>query len=77
MRCTQPSPYAFASANPVDAAALALEERLAELGAILAAGVVRLHARQSSGLCEPPENSLVDFSGKQSGGVSVNATELH
>jgi len=49
---------------------------MAELVAIFAAGVVRLHARQSSRLCEPPENSWVDFTTNQSGGVSVITTEI-
>jgi hypothetical protein len=75
MTRAQPSSHALAFANPVDAAALALEERVAELAAILAGGAVRLHARQSSSLCELPENSPVDFTAKQSGGVCVNTTE--
>ena len=42
-----------------------------ELGSILAGGVVRLRLRQSSGLSANPENSCVDFTANQSGGVSV------
>lgn len=75
MTHAQPSTYALAFANPVDAAALVFEERVAELAAMLAAGVVRLHVRQSSTLCEPSENSSVDFTANQSGGVCVNKTE--
>jgi len=75
MRRTQPSPYILASANPVDAAGLTLEERLTELAAILAPGAVRLRGRQSSRLCSPPENCLVDFTATQSGGVCVNTME--
>jgi hypothetical protein len=46
-------------------------ERIAELCAILGIGLVRLRARQSSRLSAHRENSSVDFTGNQSGGVSV------
>jgi len=75
MTRAQPSLYTIISANPVDAASLVFEERVTELAAMLAAAVVRLHARQSSSLCEPLENSSVDFTARQSGGESVNKTE--
>ncbi|MER8441513.1 hypothetical protein NKH36_33490, partial [Mesorhizobium sp. M1312] len=42
-------------------------ERLAEIASILAAGVMRLRARQSSGLSGERENSFVDFAANQSG----------
>ena len=46
-------------------------ERLTEVASILAAGLVRLRARQSSRLSGDRENSCVDFTANQSGGVSV------
>jgi hypothetical protein len=46
-------------------------ERLSEIASILAAGLVRLRARQSSRLSRHRENSFVDFTANQSGGVSV------
>ncbi len=42
-------------------------ERLAEIVEILAAGVVRLRARQSSSLLPPPGESSLDYAGDQSG----------
>ncbi|MER8499173.1 hypothetical protein NKH36_34335, partial [Mesorhizobium sp. M1312] len=47
-------------------------ERLAEIASILAAGVMRLRARQSSRVSGERENSFVDFTANQSG----HATEL-
>jgi hypothetical protein len=46
-------------------------ERVAELASILALGLVRLWARQSSRLSRHRGNSFVDFTANQSGGVSV------
>jgi hypothetical protein len=46
-------------------------ERLDELATILASGLVRLRARQSSRLSDHRENSCVDFTAHQSGGVSI------
>jgi hypothetical protein len=42
-------------------------ERLAEIAEVLAAGVVRLRARQSSPLLPSPGESLLDCAGDQSG----------
>ena len=42
-------------------------ERLAEIVEILAAGVVRLRARQSTLLLPPPGESSLDCAGDQSG----------
>lgn len=50
---------------------MAAAERLHEVATILAAGLVRQRARQSSRLSGHRENSLVDFTANQSGGVSV------
>ena len=63
--------------NPQNSNSMSALERLAEIAAILAAGLVRLRARQSSGLSRGPENSCVDFTANQSGGVSVVNTMEH
>lgn len=42
-------------------------ESLAEIAEILAAGLMRLKARKSSGLSADPGESSLDFSGHQSG----------
>jgi hypothetical protein len=44
------------------------EARLAEIGSILAAGIMRLNAAQSSGLSAEDGDSFVDFSPRKSGG---------
>lgn len=43
------------------------DERMAELAAILAAGLMRLRAKQSRRLSAGTESSLVDFTANQSG----------
>ncbi|MBB6411930.1 hypothetical protein [Mesorhizobium sangaii] len=53
--------------NPISPDRLTAAERLAELGTILAAGVRRLRARQSSRQSGERENSFVDFTANQSG----------
>jgi hypothetical protein len=51
-------------------------ERLTEVAEILAAGLMRLRARQSSRLSGVSENSCVDFTADQSGGaVETLATD--
>jgi hypothetical protein len=47
------------------------DERLAELAAILAVGLMRLQARQSSHLSAVPGDSYLDLMPNQSGYVSV------
>lgn len=42
-------------------------ERLDELAQIVAAGVIRLFAEQSSSLSAPPSQRVVDFSAPKSG----------
>jgi len=42
-------------------------ERITEIAEILAAGVVRLRARQSTPLLPPPGDSSLDCAGDQSG----------
>jgi hypothetical protein len=55
---------------------LTADQRLGEVAAILAAGLMRLRARQSSRLSKVSENSCVDFTADQSGGaVETLATE--
>jgi len=53
--------------NPLHPKSMVADERLGEIAAILAAGVVRLRARQSSRLSGDRENSFVDFTANQSG----------
>lgn len=53
--------------NPLHPDHLAPAERIAELGQILALGLVRLHARKSSLLSAPRGDSFVDFVPDQSG----------
>jgi hypothetical protein len=48
-------------------------ERLAELGRILAAGLIRMKARQSSPLSADRGESSVDLSRPQSGHAASNA----
>jgi hypothetical protein len=57
--------------NPLNADCMSTAERLSEIASILAAGLVRLRSRQSSGLSGHRENSFVDFTANQSGGVSI------
>jgi hypothetical protein len=47
---------------------MSADARLAEIGRILAAGVVRLNAAQSSGLSAENRDSFVDFLPRKSGG---------
>jgi hypothetical protein len=62
--------------NPLLPDRMTAAERLAEVASILAAGLLRLRARQSSRLSEVLENSCVDFAADQSGGaVETLATE--
>ena len=53
--------------NPLSPDRMSPAERLAELASILASGLVRLRARQSSRLSGERENSFVDFTAHQSG----------
>ncbi len=62
---------AFDTPNPIHPDHLTAEERRAELGAILAAGLVRLRARQSSQLSRDQRESSVDFRVDQRGHVVV------
>jgi hypothetical protein len=54
--------------NPLCPDRMSAEARLAEIGRILAAGVVRLNATQSSDLSAEGGDSIVDFSPRKSGG---------
>lgn len=53
--------------NALDPDCMSAEERMAELAGILAAGLQRLRAKQSSGLSADAEKSSVDFIALQSG----------
>ena len=53
--------------NALDPNRMRPEERMAELAGILAAGLQRLRAKQSSGLFADAEKSSVDFTARQSG----------
>ncbi len=62
--------------NPLLPDRMVAQERLAEVAEILAAGLMRLRARQSSRLSGGRENSYVDFTAIQSGrAVETFATE--
>ena len=54
--------------NPLFPERMSAQARLAEIGRILAAGVMRLNAAQSSGLSAENGDSFVDFSPRKSGG---------
>ena len=51
-------------------------ERLAEIAAILAAGLMRLLAGKSSGLSADSRESSLHFPGNQSGGVDLKSPEV-
>lgn len=53
-------------ANPLPPDRMTAEERLNEVAAILAAGVVRLECAQTSGHCEHGATSPLHFAGEQS-----------
>ena len=57
--------------NPSILNAYSPEERLSELDEILAAGLVRLRARQSTPLCRDSGDSLLDCAAHQSGYANV------
>lgn len=59
--------HSHAHPNPVSPDRLTPAERLAELGQILAAGLMRLQARKSSPLSDDRGDSSVDFLPNQSG----------
>ena len=54
--------------NPLCPERMSADARLEEIGRILAAGVIRLNAEQSSGLSAENGDSFVDFSRRKSGG---------
>src|SRR5205085_7101410 len=53
--------------NPINANQMSASERLDEIGDLLAAGLIRLRARQSSTLSAPDGDSFLDFSPPKSG----------
>jgi len=54
--------------NPLCPDRMSAEARFAEIGRILAVGVIRLNATKSSGLSAENRDSFVDFSPRKSGG---------
>jgi hypothetical protein len=62
-----------AAPNPLSPDRLSAGERLAEVAEILARGLVRLRARQSSSLSEDRGENSVDFSVDQRGHVAPKA----
>jgi hypothetical protein len=61
-------------ANPILSGRMTAEERLDEIADILAAGLIRLHARKSSSLSRDRGESSLDFSLHQSGHAVVVKT---
>ncbi len=59
--------------NALDPSRMSPAERLAELGRILAAGLIRMKARQSSSLSADRGESSVDLSPAKSGHVTGNS----
>ena len=57
--------------NPLHPSRMTAAERLDEIADILAAGLIRLRARKSSGLSRDYGESSLDFSPDQRGHVSV------
>ena len=53
--------------NPIHPDQLSAKERIAEIGELLARGLVRLHARQSSYKFSPDGDSSLDFTPDQRG----------
>ena len=62
-----------ALANSLDPYRMTPAERLAELGRILAAGLIRMKARQSSPLSDDRAETFVDLSGPKSGHATRNS----
>jgi len=60
-------------ANPLDPNHLSPEERLAELGHILAAGLIRLRVGKSSPLSGVAGESYVDLPAPKSGHATCNS----
>lgn len=60
--------------NPFDAGHISAAERLTEIAEILAAGLMRLKARQSSALSPEYGESSLDYLGHQSG-HAISETE--
>ena len=58
---------AFCAVNPLSVNRMSAAERLDEIADILAAGLIRLRARKSSGLSRDGGESSLDFSPDQRG----------
>ena len=59
--------------NPLDPSLMTPEERLVELGRILAVSLIRMRARQSSPLFADRGESSVDFPAPKSGHATRNS----
>jgi hypothetical protein len=57
----------MAGPNALSLDLMTVDERIAEIGQILALGLIRLHARKSSPISPDRGDSLVDLSPKRSG----------
>ena len=62
--------------NPIPPCRMTAAERLAEIAEILAAGLMRLRARQSSHLSADCGESSLDCPGHQSGHADPNSLEV-
>ena len=60
-------------ANPLNPNRMTPAERLAELGRILAAGLIRMRANKSSPLSADRAETFVDLSGPKSGHATRNS----
>jgi len=60
--------------NPIHPSYLSAAERLAEVAEILAAGLIRLHARQSTPLSAACGDSSLDCAAHQSGHAAAVTT---
>ena len=67
------APYYRSMSNALDPNRLSPTERLAELGHVLAAGLIRMRTRQSSPLSAGQGESPVDLSPAKSGHVTRNS----
>ena len=61
------------SLNPLNAGRMSPAERLAELGRILAAGLIRLKTNKSSELSSDRGESHVDYAAQKSGHTTRNS----
>jgi hypothetical protein len=63
--------------NPLSLNRMSTDERLDEIAALLAAGLMRLRARKSSPLSRHDGESSLDFSADQRGHASTKGRQEH